>query len=202
MSVRPLATPTFRNPDLFPNSALFQASGHWPRPLSVSQARAPARLSTAPCPPATPSLTWAGRWPRPPPDTAPPLRAVLAPSPGDLASVSASPPGPGVAVRAARLPRPRSTRARAERWGCVATPWPRRRGAACAAAGTAGLATFLSRRCRPYSWTRSTWVRASRLDPTAHRGPREMGRGPRDHAAPCGLSGLGHRAWAVPASQG
>lgn len=149
------------------NPALFHPSGHWPRPLPVSQAEGLAQPSTPPRPPATPSFSRAGRWSRPPPDTAPPHRAVLASSPRALASAYASPPGPGVSVRAAKLPRPRSTRARAERRGCVAAPWPRRRGAACAAAGTAELATFLSRRCPPYSWTRSTWVRASRLDPTA-----------------------------------
>lgn len=193
-------TPTsFKTRRMTPQRACARRHAH---PKPVGPLATPTLINTAPSNPAP--FRPSSRRPRPPLDAAPPLRAVLASSPGGLASAaSALPPGRGVAVRAAKLPRPRSTRARAERRGCVAATWPRRRGAACAAAGTAGLATFLSRRCRPYSWTRSTWVRASRLDQRPTEGRGKWGG---DHVTTqsglAGLAGLGHRAWAVPASEG
>lgn len=164
-SVRPLAPPSPVRQATGP--ALPRPSGQWLR--SVPDTALPARHAL-PQP--------VGIWPRPPPGTAPPLLAGRSSLLGWGPCLNlgfASPPRLSCAGCEAPASRPRNSRARAERRGCVAAPWPRRRGAACAAAGTAGQATFLSRRCRPYSWTRSTWVRASRLDPTARGGGGQVG---------------------------
>lgn len=185
-SFKPLAPPTSGNtaaPTLSHPSGhwprLSQTSGDWPRPPPSVRPLAPPtpgrqvtgpalpRLSgqrgsvqfpTPPSPPATPSLSRSAagpaHLPAPPRPSQPGGPHFLAGGPC-LNLGFASPPRRSCA--GAKLPRPRNSRARAERRGCVAAPWPRRRGAACVAAGTAGPATFLSRRCRPYSWTRSTW---------------------------------------------